>query len=68
LFEIAKELTIIPKKSKSSEWKLDALKELLKGHPAFKEETKLEELARKYSIKIIYLPKFHCELSPIEGV
>jgi len=30
-------------------------------------KTKLEEMARRYNIKI-YLPKFHCELSPIEGV
>ena len=69
LFIIAKELNLIPESSKSAIYKLNDLKELLKRHPAFKEETKLEELARRFNnIKIIYLPKFHCEMSPIEGV
>ena len=68
LFEIAKELNLIPINSKWAEWNMDALREKVKCHPAFKEETKLEEMARRYNIKIIYLPKFHCELSPIEGV
>jgi len=69
LFKIAKELKQITKRSKSAEYKLEALKDILKNHPAFKVETMLEELARKYNkIKIIYLPKFHCKLSPIEGV
>lgn len=27
----------------------------------------LEKLARSYNIKIIWCPKFHCELNPIEG-
>ena len=30
--------------------------------------SKLEELGKKYNIKIIFAPKFHCELNPIEGL
>ena len=41
---------------------------LLKKHPAFDIETNLSLLAKKYDIKVNYLPKFHSELSPIEGV
>ncbi len=47
---------------------LPELKDLLRKNPAFKTSSKLEILAEKYNIKIIYLPKFHCELSPIEGL
>ena len=41
---------------------------MLKTHPAFTTESKLEELASKYNVKIFFLPKFHCEMSPIEGL
>lgn len=41
---------------------------MLKEHPVFKPITKLEELASKYNIKVTYLPKFHCEMNPIEGL
>ena len=38
-------------------------------HPAFSENnTRLESLAQRYKINIIWCPKFHCELNPIEGV
>ena len=30
--------------------------------------TKLEVLASKYNMKIIYCPKYHCELNAIEGL
>lgn len=49
------------------DFKLDELREILKDHPAFPKDTKLQILAKRYNIKIIYLPKFHCEMSPIEG-
>ena len=32
------------------------------------EKTLLEELGEKYGVKIIYCPKFHCELNAIEGL
>ena len=30
--------------------------------------SKLEQLGDKYSIRIIFLPKYHCELNNIEGL
>ena len=47
--------------------KLDELKAILIKHPAFSSTTKLEALGQKYGVKIIFCPKFHCELNPIEG-
>jgi transposase len=46
---------------------LKELRELLIGHPAFSPTKKLSSLAEKYGIKIIFRPKYHCELNPIEG-
>jgi transposase len=48
--------------------KLNEIKELVKDHPAFNCCSKLEMLAKKYGIKIIFCPKYHCELNPIEGL
>lgn len=48
--------------------KLPDLKVLLLNHPAFKPVSKLENLAEHYDIKIIFVPKYHCEFNPIEGV
>ena len=42
---------------------------MLLTHPAFDGvNTHLEKLAAEYNIKIIWCPKYHCELNPIEGV
>ena len=41
---------------------------MVKKHPAFDIDTNLTILAKKYDIIINYLPKFHSEFSPIEGV
>ena len=49
------------------DYSLAELRSLLSGHPAFNETTKLEKLAGKHGVKIIWCPKFHCELNPIEG-
>ena len=39
------------------------------SHPAFEEKnTNLEKLASKYNVNIVWCPKYHCELNPIEGV
>ena len=40
----------------------------MSNHPAFRNVSRLEKLAEKYQIKIIFNPKYHCELNPIEGV
>ncbi len=63
LKQIAIELGYEPKEK----IKLAEIKELLKDHLAFAAESKLEVLARNYGVKIIFNPKFHCELNPIEG-
>ena len=48
--------------------KLTELRTILANHPAFQKVPKLEELARKYNIKVTFAPKFHCELNAIEGL
>ena len=48
--------------------KLSELRALLSKHPAFQNVTKLEKLAHKYNVKVIFVPKFHCELNAIEGL
>ncbi|CAF1508602.1 unnamed protein product, partial [Didymodactylos carnosus] len=47
--------------------KLQQLKELVSQHPAFQNVTKLEKLGTQYGIQVLYVPKYHCELNPIEG-
>ena len=37
-------------------------------HVAFKNISRLEKLAAKYYMKIIFNPKYHCEMNPIEGL
>ena len=51
-----------------SHLKLPELKKELAKHPAFFGTTKLELLAKKYGVKIIFCPKYHCEVNPIEGL
>ena len=48
--------------------KLEELRQILNNHLAFKNITRLEKLAAKYQMKIIFNPKYHCELNPIEGL
>ena len=72
LFNMCKELKIIDASVQSKEIKLDELRRIAAKHPAFKHKTKLEDLIEnlnmKYNmdVRLIYLPKFHCELNPIE--
>ena len=47
--------------------KLADLRDMFSKHPAFEIKTKLDNLADKYDVSIIWCPKFHCELNPIEG-
>ncbi|CAF1339451.1 unnamed protein product [Adineta ricciae] len=63
LVEICKDLGIqLPPKIK-----LEEIRELLPGHPAFQNATKLETFALKYKVNVIFCPKYHCELNAIEG-
>ncbi|CAF1133361.1 unnamed protein product [Brachionus calyciflorus] len=72
LYVLCKELEIIPKNSKKSSFKLEQLRKLASGHISFKSKSKLEVLVdgfnKKYKmdIRLHFLPKYHCELNPIE--
>ena len=48
--------------------KLGEIKALLKAHPAFEKKTRLQAVCERYNVKLIYVPKYHCELNPIEGL
>jgi len=69
LFIIAKELKLIEPcaETRDKRYSLPNLRQILSHHAAFSSISKLENLARKYNVKIIFVPKFHCELSPVEG-
>ncbi|CAF1309414.1 unnamed protein product [Adineta ricciae] len=64
LVELAKDLHI----SIGSRMKLPEIRGLFSTHPAFQNVSRLENLARKYQVKVIFVPKFHCELNAIEGL
>jgi len=68
LVQILKELNIIHSIKEFETKSLAELRSLLSSHPAFNENTQLEKLASKYGIRILWCPKFHCELNPIEGL
>ena len=64
LLVLAKELNlVVPDKIK-----LNELRNLLSAHSAFQNASRLEKLALKYHVRIIFGPKYHCELNPIEGL
>jgi transposase len=49
--------------------KADDLHTILSNHHDFKEEkTQVEHTVAKWDMKCLFLPKFHCELNPIERV
>ncbi|CAF0862631.1 unnamed protein product [Didymodactylos carnosus] len=64
LVEICKELDI----KLHDKCKLHEIRDILSKHRAFQNVSKLEQLANKYKIKIIFSPKYHCECNPIEGL
>ena len=64
LVELSKDLNM----PVSSSMKLAEIRNVLSSHPAFQNVSKLEMLARKYQVKIIFCPKFHYELNAIEGL
>lgn len=69
LFELAKHLKLIDQHLQTKDISLQELRKKLSFHPAFQSITKLEMLAKRYkNIAIIWCPKYHCELNPIEGV
>ncbi len=70
LFELGKDLKLIPKDAKVNDkvYSLNKLRELLSKHDAFKNKSNLEILAEKYGVCLKFVPKYHCELSPIEAL
>lgn len=48
---------------------MQELRDKLDEHAAFEvSNSYLEQLASEYCVKIVWVPKFHCELNPIEGL
>ena len=64
LLELVKDLKV----SLHSSMKLPEFRALLADYPAFRNISKMERLAHKYNVQIIFVPKFHCELNAIEGL
>ena len=64
LLILAKELNL----NVDDKIKLEDLHRILPNHPTFKNISRLEKLATKYRVKIIFNPKYHCELNSIEGL
>jgi hypothetical protein len=68
MLAILKDLNLINEDDEDSNYTLPKLREILNSHPAFdKENTALNQIAKSYNGKIIWTPKFHSELNPIEG-
>ena len=67
LFILCKELDLICEDAVMKDYSLARLRDLISTHKAFDERTILEIEAEKYGIKLLFLPKFHCELNPIES-
>ena len=69
---MCKELKIIEEKIEYKQIKSNDLRLIAGRDPAFKRKTRLDDLIKslntkyKMNIKVVYLPKFHCECNPIE--
>ncbi|CAF4927624.1 unnamed protein product [Rotaria socialis] len=63
LYQIAVELKCNP----SPKAQLSQLHQLLAHHPAFQNISRLEQLAQKYGVSVLFCPKYHCEMKAIEG-
>ena len=64
LVELANDLNVPIRPS----MKLPEIRALLSSHPAFQNISRLETLARKYQVEVMFTPKFHCELNAIEDL
>jgi hypothetical protein len=51
----------------SEDLSLSQMRKELMNHPAFENISRLEKLASQYGHKIVWCPKYHCELAPVEG-
>jgi len=68
LFNACIELKLIDENSIPNDYSLEYLREVISNHKAFDQRSNLEILAEQYGIMILFWPKFHCELNPIESV
>jgi hypothetical protein len=64
LFVLAKDLHV----SIGPGMKLVDIRARLSSHAAFQNTSRIEALAQNYDVKIIFIPKYHCELNAIEGL
>jgi hypothetical protein len=48
--------------------RIDEIRKILNEHPAFSPTKMRTKLAEKYCVKVIFCPKYHCELNPTEGL
>ena len=65
MLAIGRELKVLKEDEKL---KLQDLRNRVGRHPSFKNKSKLQVLAEKYGVEIVFSPKYHCELNPIEGL
>ena len=67
MFVLCKELNLIHDESHIKDYSLQELRDLISTHKSFDERTVLSIQAEKYGVELKYLPKFHCEMNPIES-
>ena len=65
--QILVDLNLIESTALPKDYLLPRLREILATHPAFN-DTRLQQAATKHGVTIIWNPKYHCELNPIEGI
>ncbi|RNA44367.1 hypothetical protein BpHYR1_051279 [Brachionus plicatilis] len=64
-----RKLEFIDENIKSNDITLDKLREKLPDHQGYNNEnTLLQNLAKDNCIRMLFCPKYHCELNPIEGL
>ncbi|CAF0967104.1 unnamed protein product [Brachionus calyciflorus] len=69
LIRICKELNLIESDVNSNKISLEKLRDIISIDPAFKVDCPyLERLAFSHGNTVLYCPKFHCELNPVESV
>ncbi len=67
---ICQELNLINQNDEKEDLLLPKLREKISSHIAFADENNINliRLAEKHGVNILWCPKYHCELNPIEGL
>jgi hypothetical protein len=65
--QILTELNLINDSNRKDSYSLPELRSILETNVAFNDNTRLEQLAHKHGIKILWNPTFHCDFNGIEG-